>query len=125
MMSFNIKKNVSDNETLMVKALDSVKTGQITFAVRDTEIEDVHIHKNDIIGIINGDIRVVGADVNDVLEELVNQIIDDDTEYLTVYTGKDLKKQQIEDAANRLQAMKTMKLRYHSKKALSRCTIIL
>lgn len=102
MMSFNIKKNVSDNETLMVKALDSVKTGQITFAVRDTEIEDVHIHKNDIIGIINGDIRVVGADVNDVLEELVNQIIDDDTEYLTVYTGKDLKKQQIEDAANHL-----------------------
>ena len=48
--------------------------------------------KTIIIGIINGDIRVVGADVNDVLEELVNQIIDDDTEYLTVYTGKDLKK---------------------------------
>lgn len=116
MMSFNIKKNASDNETLMVKALDSVKTGQITFAVRDTEIEDVHIHKNDIIGMINNDIRVVGADVNDVLEELVKQLIDDDTEYITVYTGKDVKKQQIEDAANRLSSYENDEIEVSFKK---------
>ena len=86
----------------MVRALGSVKTGQITFAVRDTEIEDVHIRKNDIIGIIENDIRIVGEDINDVLEELTKQLIDSDTEFLTVYTGRDIKKHQCEDAERRL-----------------------
>lgn len=104
MMAYNQNRSAEENEKLMTKALKKVAVGQITFAVRDTEIDGVKIHKNDIIGIEDGEITVVGEDINDVLEELVKQMSDEDTEYITVYTGKDVKKAQAEDAAQRLSA---------------------
>lgn len=102
MMAFNSKKDAEANEKAMTKALDKVQTGQITYAVRDTEIDDVVIKKDDIIGIIGGKIKLVGQDINDVLDEMIAQMSDDDTEFVTVYTGKDVKKNQLEDAEARL-----------------------
>lgn len=98
MMAFNEKKSAEDNKKAFVKAMSRTTVGQITFAVRDTEIEGVHIKKNDIIGIIGGEIALVGQDINDVLEEMAQQITNEDTEYLTVYVGKDVKKAQSESA---------------------------
>jgi DAK2 domain fusion protein YloV len=103
MMAFNAKKSAEDNEKAFIKALDKVVTGQITYAVRDTEIEGVKISKDDIISIIEGDISLVGQDINAVLEETVNQLVDDDSEYITVYTGKDVKKAQIDEAQKLLE----------------------
>lgn len=98
MMAFNANKNVETNEKAMVKSLGKVRTGQITYAVRDTEIEGVEIKKNDIISIIEGEISLVGHDINEVLEETVKELADEDSEYITVYTGKDVKKAQLEAA---------------------------
>ena len=86
-----------------MKTLDKVRTGQITFAVRDTEIEGVRIKKGNIISIIEGEISLVGNDINEVLEETVHQLTDDDSEYITVYTGKDVKKSQAEAAEKLLE----------------------
>lgn len=102
MMTFNSRKDAETNEKIMTKALDKVRTGQITYAVRDTEIDDVIIKKDDIIGIIDGKIKLVGQDINDVLDEMIAQMSDEDTEFVTVYTGKDVKKNQLEDAEARL-----------------------
>lgn len=99
MMAFNARKTPEQNEKAMIAALDKVQTAQITYAVRDTKIEDVEIKKGDIISIIEGEISLVGHDINEVLEETVNQLADaDETEYITVYTGKDVKKEQLEEA---------------------------
>ena len=103
MMAFNGAKKPEDNEKAMVKALGTVRTGQITYAVRDTEIEGIEIRKGDIMSIIEGEISLVGHDINEVLDETVNQLVDEDSEYITVYTGKDVKKSKLEEAQRLLE----------------------
>ncbi|MDO5396807.1 MAG: DAK2 domain-containing protein [bacterium] len=98
MMAFNANKDTDSNEKTMVRALGKVRTGQITYAVRDTEIEGVKIKKNDIISIIEGEISLVGHDINEVLDETVRELADEDSEYITVYTGREVKKAQLEAA---------------------------
>ncbi|MCC8169428.1 MAG: DAK2 domain-containing protein [Oscillospiraceae bacterium] len=103
MMAFNGKKNAEQNESAMQKAMSAVKSGQITFAVRDTEIEGVQIKKNDILGITDGDISVVGETREDVLDVLVDALVDEDSEFIMVYYGKDIKKAEADAAARRLE----------------------
>ena len=102
-MSFNDKKDVQTNEKAMNNAVAKVRAGQITYAVRDTEIDGTTISKDDILGLAGSNISVVGRDTDDVLDALAEQLVDDDTEYITVYYGKDIKKTQAEAAAKRLE----------------------
>lgn len=94
LMSFNAKKDASANENAMNKAMGKVKSGQLTYAVRDTEIDGTEIKKDDILGMIEGKITSVGKDIDDVLERVVSDMVDDDTEFITVYCGKEIKKPQ-------------------------------
>lgn len=103
MMAFSDKKDTKANETAMTKAIDKVKAGQITYAVRDTEVEGTPIKKDDILGIIGSDITVVGESRDDVLDALIDNIVDDGSEFITVYYGKDIKKAEAEAAAARLE----------------------
>ncbi len=91
MIAFNAEKDAEANEKAMNKAIKNVGTGQITFAVRDTEIEDVQIKKGDILGMVEGDITAVGKEIDDVLEEIISRLVDEDTEMLTIYYGKDVR----------------------------------
>lgn len=102
-MAFNEKKDAQTNEKAMNNAAAKVKAGQITYAVRDTEIEGTSISKDDILGLSGSAISVVGRDTDDVLDALAEQLVDDDTEYITIYYGKDIKKTQAEIAAKRLE----------------------
>ncbi|MCI5604505.1 MAG: DAK2 domain-containing protein [Clostridia bacterium] len=103
MMAFNDKKDAQANETAMSKAIESVKAGQITYAVRDTEIDGMEIKKDDILGIVGSDISVVGAERDDVLDALLDNLVDEDSEFITIYYGKDIKKSEAEAAAARLE----------------------
>lgn len=103
MMDFNPTKGAEDNEKRMNKALKSVKTGQITFAVKDTEIEGNSVKKGDILGIDEGKIRYIGTDINRVLEKMIENYADEDTEYITVYYGKDVKKQETAEICKRIE----------------------
>lgn len=94
MMSFNAKKDAEANENAMNKAMGKVKSGQLTYAVRDTEIDGTEIKKDDILGMREGKITSVGKDTDDVLEKVVSDMVDDDTEFITVYYGKEIKKPQ-------------------------------
>jgi len=79
------------NTKRMSEAANRVRTGAVTFAVRDSELEDLHIKQGDIIGLYNGKIQVVGDDVQSVTFNLMQDIITDDDELITVYYGKDVK----------------------------------
>lgn len=104
MMSFNDKKSEEINTRNMIKAIGNVSSAQLTYAVRDTEINSVKIKKDDILGMIEGKITHVGKDLDDVLCSVVSKMTDEDTEYITVYYGKDIKKQQAERMQKALEA---------------------
>ena len=76
------------------KAIGRVTSGQLTYAVRDTEIDGIEIKKDDILGMVEGKIVTVGKDIDDVLNRVVSQMVDEDTEFLNVYYGKEIKKPQ-------------------------------
>ena len=103
MLAFNGEKSVEDNERIMNKAVSKVKTGQVTYAVRDTEIDDKKIQKDDILGISQGKITSVGKNPEDVLYELAEQIADEDSEFVTLYYGEDVTEDVAEKAAEILE----------------------
>ena len=79
------------NAARMEEAAQRVRTGTVTYAVRDTDLDDLHIHQGDIIGLYNGKIQTVGSDVHDVTMRLMESIVTDEDELITVYYGKDTK----------------------------------
>ena len=91
LMAFNPQRTAEDNEKLLTKAMGKVKAGQITYAVRNTEIEGNQVSKGDILGLTKEGISYIGKDLDDVLVEMIADYVDEDTEYVTVYYGKDVK----------------------------------
>ena len=92
-IAFNPEDSVEANVEAMTAAAEQVKTGQITFAVRDTVFEDKEIKEGDIIGIHNGRIEVVGKDIHDIAIELVKTVVEDGDSLITIYYGEDTKEE--------------------------------
>ena len=103
MMAFNPSKDADANEASMNKATKKVSTASLTYAVRDTEIDNIEIKKGDILGLSGSQITVVGQDVDDVLERLTDSLVNEDTEYITIYYGKEIKKANAEKIAAKLE----------------------
>ena len=103
LVSFNGEKTPEENETKMNKALSKVKTGQVTFAVRDTEIEGQKISEGDILGIADGKIKSVTDGAEKTCEELVSVMADDESEFVTIYYGEDTKKEDAEMLLEKLE----------------------
>ena len=82
------EKSVEDNEKDMTEEISRVKTGQITYAVRDTHIDDKEIHEGDIMGIGDHGMLAVGKEVAAVAKETVEQMVDDETELISIYYGE-------------------------------------
>ena len=85
-----------DNAARMEEEIALVKTGQVTYAVRDTVIDDKEIRQNDYMGIGDKSILSVGTDLEATTLDLVSQLIDEDSAIVTVYYGADMD----EDSAN-------------------------
>lgn len=98
LLAFDNEKNVEENLEAMELAIENVKTGQITYAVRDTEINGTKIKKDDIIGILKGEIISHGKDKQNVSLELIKKVADEDTEIITIFYGNDV----TEDEAQKL-----------------------
>ena len=88
-IAFNPEADIEENKEAMIAAAEQVKTGQVTFAVRDTVFEDKEIREGDIIGIHNGRIEVVGKDIHDIALELAKHVVEDGDALITVYYGQD------------------------------------
>ena len=81
--------SAEENQEAMVEAIATVKTGQVTYAVRDTEIDGFQIRENDYMGIGDKSILAVGTDMNTVTLEMLERMIDEDTEMVSIYFGSD------------------------------------
>ena len=85
MISFVPEKSPEENEAEMLDAISKVRTGQITYAVRDTRIEDNEIHEGDIMGIGDKGILAVGSNKQEVAEATVKAMMSDDAEVISIY----------------------------------------
>ena len=92
--------SVQENEESMIEAMSLVKTAQITYAVRDTKIDDKEIHENDIMAVGDSGILAVGTAIDTVAVEAVDEMADEDTELISIYYGAEY----TEEAANELAA---------------------
>lgn len=90
MISYNGALSPEDNEASMTEGSKAVKTGQITYAVRNTHVDDKEIHEGDIMGIGDHGILAVGTQIQQVAEETVALMMEDDSEIISVYYGSDV-----------------------------------
>ena len=89
-VAFQAEVNAETNAGRMEEAAQRVRTGTVTYAVRDSEMDDLHIKQGDIIGLYNGKIVVDGHDIHDVTMDLMQAIVTEDDELITVYFGKEV-----------------------------------
>lgn len=94
---FNPEQDVDSNEANLMEALDMVKTGSVTYAVRDTEMDGIEIKEGNMLGLVEGKIKKVGADYFDVAKEILESMIDDESELITIFYGSDVDESKIED----------------------------
>ncbi len=104
LINYMYDNSVDDNEAAMKEGLKAVKTGQITYAVRDTSIDDFDIKQNDIMGLDDKTIKAVGNNVSDVASELINQMTTDGAELITLYYGEDTTEADAASLKERIQS---------------------
>lgn len=88
-LSFNPDADLDENEANMEDSLDTVKSGQITQAIRDTSIDGLEITKGHYMGIVDGKIQVDNADIVVATEQMLDKMIDEDSEVITIIIGQD------------------------------------
>ncbi|RRK31927.1 DAK2 domain-containing protein [Schaedlerella arabinosiphila] len=89
-ISYMPDADVDTNEEAMLEEITNVKTGQVTYAVRDTHIDDKEIHEGDIMGIGDAGILSVGQSVEATAREMLEKMTDEDTEMISLYYGEDI-----------------------------------
>lgn len=99
MLAFDEGETVDANTEIMTEAMGLVKCGQITFAARDSFVDGLEIHKDDIMGMLGSSIASLGKDINAVAEELTEKMVDDECGVISIYYGADADK----DAAEKLE----------------------
>ena len=104
-ISYMPEADVDANLEAMQEAIKNVKTGQVTYAVRDTKIDDKVIHEGDIMGIGDQGILSVGQSVEDTTKDMLAQLVDNDSELISLYYGQDIPE---EDAQNFAQSIEEL-----------------
>ncbi|MDF2676075.1 MAG: yloV [Bacillota bacterium] len=103
MLAFKDNLELEQNVISMTGAIKEVKTGQITYAVRDTVFNDMEIKKDEIIALFNGDIVSHGNNIENQAVELINSMVDEDSYLITLFYGEDADKNNIEDLKARIE----------------------
>lgn len=99
LLAFNPALGADENEAAMLGAIGEVKSGQITYAVRDTNIDGIDIKKGDFMGILNGKIVETASDQLTAAKKLLAGMIDEDSEIVTVIKGEDAPEEEAEELA--------------------------
>ncbi|PAK43853.1 hypothetical protein CHH87_05060 [Bacillus licheniformis] len=99
LLAFNLALSADENEAAMLGAIGEVKSGQITYAVRDTNIDGIDIKKGDFMGILNGKIVETASDQLTAAKKLIAGMIDEDSEIVTVIKGEDAPEEEAEELA--------------------------
>lgn len=102
LIGFSPELSAEDNKAAMLDAMSCVKSGQVTYAVRDTSIDGKEIKVGDYMGLSDNGIAAVGTDITEVVTNLISDMSDDSSELLSIYYGSDVSK---EDAEAMVKAM--------------------
>lgn len=94
LINFAPDRSAAENEEAMLGEIGNVKTGQITYAVRDTKIDDKEIHKGDIMGIGDSGILSVGTDVEATALDMLTHLVDEDSALISLYYGEEVSEEE-------------------------------
>lgn len=104
-INFMPDADVKTNEEAMLEEIKNVKTGQMTYAVRDTHIDDKEIHEGDIMGIGDSGILAVGKDLEETTKELIANMVDEDSELISIYYGEEVSEEEAEKFAGEIEEL--------------------
>ncbi|MDO5539085.1 MAG: DAK2 domain-containing protein [Eubacteriales bacterium] len=96
-------KNAEENKKIMTEGLELIKTGQITYAVRDTHIDDKEIREGNIMGIGDHSILAVGEDIVETTKETIRLMVDEDSEIISIYYGEDTSEEDAQTLGEQLE----------------------
>ena len=98
LMSLDANKSVEDNSKKIERAISNVKTGLITYAVRNSTFDGINIEEGNILGIVEGKIKNVGNGIVEVSQNILGEMIDEDSSLVSIYYGSEMP----EDEAKKL-----------------------
>ena len=98
-INFMPDADAAANEEAMLEAIQNVKTGQVTYAVRDTHVDDKEIHEGDIMGIGDKGILAVGTEVEETAKEMLALLVDEDSELISLYYGEEVSEEDAQKFA--------------------------
>ncbi len=102
LLNYLPEKSVQENEELMREEIKEVKTVELTYAVRNTKIDDQTIHEGDIMGVGDSGIIAVGQDVEETALSSLANMVDDTSELISVYYGKDTSEEDAQALAEKI-----------------------
>jgi DAK2 domain fusion protein YloV len=95
-ISFNPEADPEENQSAMMDAVGHVKTGQVTYAIKDTTVDGREIKAGDYMGILDKDIRLTSSDKVDAACRLISEMCDEDSEIVTLIAGKDASEEEVQ-----------------------------
>ncbi len=99
LLAYNPQNDLEANKSRMTQAMEEIRTGEITYAVRSTRYNGWDIAEGDILAIVGDEIQATGSDPLTVLEKLLASLVDQDSEFVTLLYGSDVTDEQAEAAA--------------------------
>ena len=104
MINYIPEQSAEENAETMKEIIETVHTGEVTYAIRDTSIEDIAIKEGDYMGIADGKIRAAGADMSDVTKEMVLDMTNEETSLICIYFGEDRTEEDAQALAEEIEA---------------------
>ena len=96
LVNFDADLTLEENEANMLDALSTVKNGQVTYAVRNTVINDVEVKEGNIIGLGEGKLLSAGDNIDEITTNLIESLVDEDSAIITLFYGEDIQEEQAE-----------------------------
>lgn len=103
MMMFSPAGQLAEIKEMMEEEAGEVKTGEVTYAVCDSELNGLNIAEGDILGLVEGDIEVVTNDRIEAVTEIVNKLIEPEDYLVTIYVGAEVEKEEVKSLEERLE----------------------
>jgi hypothetical protein len=105
MINYIPEESAEENRTRMMAEIQNVKTGQVTYAVRDTKIDDKEIHQGDYMGIGDDGILAVGKDMSETTKNMMSELVDDSSEIICIYYGEEVAEEQAQTLGDEIQEL--------------------
>jgi len=100
---FDENSSAEENLESMIETIENVSTGSVTYAVKDTESDGREIKADDVLGIVNGKIEIIGNDNLKVCCDIIDTMVDDFSELITIYYGEDCDKEDVDNMVEELE----------------------